>query len=134
MLTRRRRRRQELQNIASLGDFNELSISGHVEHPPQLHEDEDGWQVWTFVLTHTTTRPGGWERQLYDVQAHNELGQHYAATWQPNRTTIIDGRLEHDVYQTLAGPVHSASIVAHRIDTTLGAHPHPRTNSQQRDG
>jgi single-stranded DNA-binding protein len=128
----RRRRRHELFNIASLGDVNELSISGHVEHQPVLSQDEDGVTVYEFVLTHTTSqRYGhGWEHQRYNVTAYHALGEHYAASWQPGHTIIIDGHLEYDVCDTLAGPITQVSVVAHSIDTALGPHPHIREHQR----
>ena len=128
---RRRTRRNELQNIAIMGDFNELSISGHVERRPVLREDEDRQYVCEFVLTHTTTSPSGrWERQLYNIQAYGQLGEHYAANWQPGQAIVIDGRLEYRVCDTLAGPLPSVWIVAHCIDPTLGPHPHTGHHQQ----
>ena len=121
---RRRTRRNELQNIAIMGDFNELSISGHVERQPVLREDDDGWPVCEFVLTHTTVSCGIWELQRYNIQAYGQLGEHYADSWQPGQAIIIDGRLEYRVCDTLAGPLPSVWIVAHSIDPTLGLHPH----------
>jgi hypothetical protein len=124
------RRRHELQNIKLLGDFNELSISGHVEQQPTLHEDDDREHVCEFVLTHTTTYPSGrWERQHYNVQAYGKFGEYYAANWQPSQAIVINGHLEHHQVDTLAGPHHSAYIVAHCIDDTLGAHPHQPTTA-----
>jgi hypothetical protein len=118
------RRRHELHNIKVGGDFNELSISGHVEQRPVLREDHDGWPVYEFVLTHTTVMCGIWERQLYNVQAYDQLGEHYTDNWQPGQAIIIDGRLECHMVDTLAGPHHSVWIIAHCIDPTLGQHPH----------
>jgi hypothetical protein len=124
-----RRRRHELHNIQALGNVNELAISGHVQHQPVLPEDHDGERVYEFVLTHTTlSLSGRWERQSYSVQAYGQLGEHYTATWQPGQTTIVDGRLEHQLCHTLAGPLPSVWIVAHMIDDTLGAHPHRERN------
>jgi Single-strand binding protein family len=125
------RRRHELANIRSLGDVNELAISGHVEHEPVLRQDDDARCVCEFVLTHTTTSPFGqrWERQAYNVQAYAELGEYYATNWQPGQAILINGRLEHQLCDTLAGPLPSVWIVAHTINDTLGAHPH-----QQHDG
>jgi hypothetical protein len=128
-----RRRRHELHNIRALGDVNELSISGHVEHPSVPGEDHDGERVYEFVLTHTTlSLSGRWEHQHYTVQAYGQLGEHYASTWLPGQTTIVEGRLE---YQTrdkaglrLDGPLPSVWIVAHCIDDTLGPHPHREDN------
>jgi hypothetical protein len=119
------RRSHELANITTLGDVNELAISGHVEHEPTLHED-----VCEFVLTHTTTSPYGrrWERQRYNIQAHGELGEYYANHWQPDQAIVINGRLEHHQVDTLAGPLPSVWIVAHTIDDTLGTHPHQQHN------
>ena len=123
------RRRHELANITTLGDVNELAISGHVEHEPRLREDDDREHVCEFVLTHTTTSPSGhWEQQRYNVQAYGELGEHYATNWQPGQAIIINGRLEHHLCDTLAGPLPSVLIVAHCIDDTLGAHPHQQHN------
>jgi hypothetical protein len=79
------RRRHELANIRTLGDVNELAISGHVEHEPRLHEDDDRGCVCEFVLTHTTTSP--WEQQRYNVQAYGELGESYATSWQPGQAS-----------------------------------------------
>ena len=119
------RRRHELANIRTLGDVNELSISGYVEHEPTLQEDYDREHICEFVLTHTTTSPSGHaELQLYNVTAYGQLAEHYAATWRPGQTTVINGRLEYHVCDTLAGPIPSASIIAHTIDATLGPHPH----------
>jgi hypothetical protein len=60
------RRRHELVNIWTLGDVNELAISGHVEHEPRLREDDDREHVCEFVLTHTTTSPAGhWEQRRW---------------------------------------------------------------------
>ena len=118
------RRRHELHNIAVGSDFNELSISGHVEHQPVLREDDDGWPVYEFVLTHTTVMCGVWERQRYNIQAYDQLGEHYTDNWQPGQTIIIDGRLEYRACDTLAGPLPHVWIVAHCIDPTLGPHPH----------
>jgi hypothetical protein len=74
-----RRRRHELHNIEALGDVNELSISGHVQHQPVAREDHDGEHVYEFVLTHTTlSLSGGWEQQSNNVQAYGQLGKHYA--------------------------------------------------------
>ena len=124
------RRRHELANIKSLGDVNELAISGHVKHEPRLREDDDGYNcVCEFALTHTTTGPVGqrWERQAYNVRAYGKLGEHYASHWwQPGQAIVINGRLEHHQVETLAGPVPSIWIVAHTIDDTLGAHPHQK--------
>jgi len=122
---RRRTRRNELQNITSMGDFNELSISGHVERQPVLREDEDRQCVCEFVLTHTTVSCGRCESQRYNIQAHGQLAEHYAANWQPGQAIVIDGRLEYQVCDTLAGPLPSVWIVAHCIDATLGLHPEP---------
>jgi hypothetical protein len=125
MAMRIRRRRHELQNITTLGDVNELSISGHVQHPPALQAIRAGEHVYEFVLTHTTlSLSGRWELQRYDVQAYGQLGEHYATTWQPGQTTIVNGRLEDQICHTLTGPIPHVSIVAHTIDNTLGAHPH----------
>ena len=121
---RRRTRRNELHNIGCGGDFNELSISGHVERQPMLREDDDGWPVCEFVLTHTTVSCGICERQRYNVQAYGQLGEHYADSWQPGQAIVIDGRLEYRACDTLAGPLPSVWIVAHCIDPTLGQHPH----------
>jgi glutamate synthase domain-containing protein 3 len=121
------RRRHELQNIKLLGDVNELSISGHVEHEPTLREDDDRDHVCEFVLTHTTGLCGRWERQRYNIQAYGQLGEYYAANWQPGQAIVIDGRLEQHVCDTLAGPIPSTCIVAHCIDDTLGPHPHRHT-------
>ena len=124
------RRRHELANIRSLGDVNELAISGHVEHEPTLREDDDHEQVCEFVLTHTTTNPYGqrWEQQTYNVHAYGELGEYYADHWQPGQAIVINGRLEGHVCDTLAGPLPAICIVAHTIDDTLGAHPHQEQN------
>jgi single-stranded DNA-binding protein len=125
------RKRHELANITTLGDFNELAISGHVEHEPVLREDYDREHVCEFVLTHTTTSwPTRWERQFYNVEAYGQLGEYYAANWQPDQAIIINGRLEYHVVDTLAGPHHSSSIIAHTIDTALGPHPHQHTAEQ----
>jgi single-stranded DNA-binding protein len=111
-----------------MGDVNELSISGDVEHEPVCHEDDDHRRVCEFVLTHTTTSLSRQcERQRYNVQAYGELGEYYAATWQPGQAIVIDGRLEHHLCDTLAGPLPSIAIVAHCIDTKLGPHPHQPT-------
>ena len=124
-----RRRRHELHNIQALGDVNELSISGHVEHQPVAREDHDGERVYEFVLTHTTlSLSGRWELQRYRVQAYGQLGAHYATNWQPGQTTIVDGRLEYQLCDTLAGPRPRVWIVAHMIDDTLGPHPHHEHN------
>ena len=123
------RRRHELANITTLGDVNELAISGHVEHQPRLREDDDRGHVCEFVLTHTTTSPAGhWEQQRYNVQAGGELGEYYATNWQPGQAIVINGRLEHHLCDTLAGPLPSVWIVAHTIDDTLGAHPDQEHN------
>ena len=125
------RRRHELANIRSLGDVNELAISGHVKHRPRLREDDDGYRcVCEFVLTHTTTGPFGqrWELQAYNVRAYGELGEFYANHWQPGQAIVINGRLDHQLCDTLAGPLPSVWIVAHTIDDTLGAHPHQEQN------
>ena len=119
----RTRRRRELEGITLFGDVNELSISGHVERRPMLREDDDR-QVCEFVLTHTTVCCGVWELQRYNVQAYGQLGEHYAANWQPGQAIVIDGRLEYRACDTLAGPLPSVWIVAHCIDPRLGAHPH----------
>jgi single-stranded DNA-binding protein len=112
-----RRRRYELHNITTLGDVNELSISGHVQHQPVLREDHDGELVYEFVLTHTTlSLSGRWELQRYTVQAYGQLGEHYGANWQPGQTTIVDGRLEYQLCDTLAGPLPNVSIIVHCID------------------
>lgn len=104
----RTRRRHELANIKLLGDFNELAISGHVEHGPVLREDDDHQQVCKFVLTHTTTSPSGhWELPRYNVQAYGQLGEHYATAWQPGQAIVINGRLEYHVCDTLAGPIRT---------------------------
>ena len=122
------RRRHELANIRTLGDVNELAISGHVEREPTLREDDDRGHMCEFVLTHTTASwPTRWERQRYNIQAHGQLAEYYAANWQPGQAIVIDGRLEHHVCDTLAGPLPSVLIVAHCIDDTLGAHPHQPT-------
>jgi hypothetical protein len=124
-----RRRRHELHNIQALGDVNELAISGHVQHQPVLREDHDGERVCEFVLTHTTlSLSGRWKLQSYNVQAYGQLGKHYATTWQPGQTTIVDGRLEYQLRDTLAGPLPTVWIVAHMIDDSLGAHPHREHN------
>ena len=91
-----------------------------------LREDDYRQPVCEFVLTHTTVSCGVWERQRYNVQAYGQLGEHYAANWQPGQTVIIDGRLEYRACDTLAGPLPSVWIVAHCIDPTLG--PHPRAS------
>ena len=118
-------RRHELANIRTLGDVNELAISGRIEHEPTLREDDDRGCVCEFVLTHTTTSPAGyWEQQRYNVQAYGELGEYYATNWQPGQAIIINGRLEHHLCDSLAGPLPNTLIVAHTIDDTLGAHPH----------
>jgi hypothetical protein len=117
-------RRHELHNIAVGGDFNEVSISGHVERPPMLREDWERDQVYEFVLTHTTVSCGIWELQRYSVEADGQLGEHYAANWQPGQAIIVDGRLEYRDCDTLARPLASISIIAHSIDPTLGPHPH----------
>jgi single-stranded DNA-binding protein len=121
------RRHHELANIESLGDFNELSISGHVEHEPALREDDDRDHVCEFVLTHITGMCGCFEHQRYNVAAYGQLAEYYAANWQPGQAVIVDGRLEHHEVETLVGPLPSVVIVAHCIDDTLGAHPHQPT-------
>jgi hypothetical protein len=120
------RRHHELANITTLGDVNELAISGHVEHEPRLREDSDRGVWCEFVLTHTTTSP--WEQQRYNIQAYGELGEYYATNWQPSPVIVINGRLEHHLCDTLAGPLPNICIVAHSIDDTLGAHPHQEHN------
>ena len=127
----RTRRRRELEGITMMGDVNELSISGHVEHQPVMREDDDRGHVCEFVLTHATTGSCGccWELERYNVQAYGELGEYYAANWQPGLAIVINGRLEHHLCDTLAGPLPSVLIVAHTIDDSLGAHPH-----QEHDG
>ena len=136
MRTRRRerQRRKELEGIAVFGDVNELSISGHVEHQPTLRTDEDGVSVCEFALTHTTTDRYGdhWEHQRYKITAYHALAEDYADAWQPAEAIVIDGRLEHQTSDTLAGPIISISIVAHAIDPALGLHPH--TPDRQGDG
>jgi Single-strand binding protein family len=123
------RRRHELASIRTLGDVNELAISGHVEHEPRLREDDGRGYVCEFVLTHSTTSSAGrWERQRYNVQAYGELGEYYATSWQPGQAIVINGRLEHHLCDTLAGPLLNVWIVAHCIDDTLGAHPHQDHN------
>ncbi|MGH2943186.1 MAG: hypothetical protein ACRDLN_10505 [Solirubrobacteraceae bacterium] len=122
----RRARRQELLNIASLGDFNELTISGHVEQRPVLGKDDWGRRACEFVLTHTSAFGSSWERECYDVVAYDEHGERYAADWQPGQTVLIAGWLAQHDCQTLAGPVRGARIAAWTIDTTLGLHPHTR--------
>jgi hypothetical protein len=123
------RRDHELANITTLGDVNELAISGHVEHQPALREDDDHRRVCEFVLTHTTPGPfGHWERQRYNIQAYGELGEYSANHWQPGHAIVINGRLEHHLCDTLAGPLPSIWIVAHTIDDTLGTHPHQQHN------
>ena len=123
------RRRHELANIRTLGDVNELAISGHVEHQPTLREDDDRRHVCEFVLTHTTHGPlGRWEQQRYNVQAYGELAPYYATNWQPGQAIVINGRLEHHLCDTLAGPLPNVLIVAHSIDDTLGTHPHQQHN------
>jgi Single-strand binding protein family len=122
------RRRHELANITTLGDVNELAISGHVEHEPTLREDDGRRCVCEFVLTHTS-QAGHVEQQRYNVRAYGELGEYYATDWEPGLAIVINGRLEHHLCDTLAGPLPSVWIVAHTIDDTLGAHPH-----QQHDG
>ncbi len=117
------RRRNELANIRTLGDVNELSISGHVEREPVPCEDEDLGRGWAFVLTHTCTIFGEQQRR-YNVQAYGQLGEYYANHWQPGQAIVIYGRLEHHQIDTLAGPLPSICIVAHDIDDRLGAHPH----------
>ena len=119
-------RRHELANIRTLGDVNELAISGYVRHEARLREDGDRGCVCEFVLTHTTTSAFGerWELQRYNVQAYGELGEYCATSWQPGEAIVINGRLEGHVCDTLAGPLAAICIVAHCIDDTLGAHPH----------
>ena len=125
------RRRHELANIKTLGDVNELSISGHVEQQPTLREDYDREHVCEFVLTHTTASPSGhWELQYYNVEAYGQLGEHCAASWQPGQAIVIDGRVEYGVCATLAGPLASALIIAHCIDPALGPHPHADHHQQ----
>lgn len=121
----RTRRRRELEGIAMFGDVNELSISGHVEHEPRLREDDD--RVWCeFVLTHTATSP--WGQQRYNIRAYGELGEYYAANWQPGQAILVLGHLEHQLCDTLAGPLPSIQIVAHSMDCDLGPHPHQEQN------
>jgi hypothetical protein len=80
------------------------------------------------VLTHTTIRWGERERQRYNVHAYGELGEYYANHWQPGQAIVINGRLEHHLCDTLAGPLPNISIIAHTIDDTLGTHPHQQHN------
>jgi hypothetical protein len=122
-----RRTRNELHNIAIMGDINELAISGHVEQQPVLREDDEHQHVCEFVLTHTTVSCGLWEQQHYNIQAYGQIGEHYADHWDPGHTIVIDGRLEYHVCDTLAGPLASALIIAHSID---GLGPHPHTDRQ----
>jgi hypothetical protein len=111
-------RRHELANITTLGDVNELAISGHVEHEPRLREGDDRGCVCEFVLTHTTTSP--WEQQRYNVQAYGELAEYYATSWQPGQAIVINGRLEHHLCDTLTGPPH-------RLDRRPLHRRHPRS-------
>jgi len=67
--------------------------------------------------------------QRYNIQAYGQLAEHYAANWQPVQTIVIDGRLEYQVCDTLAGPLPSIWIVAHSIDG-LGPHPHTAHHQQ----
>jgi len=122
----RTRRRHELANITTLGDVNELAISGHVKHEPTWRENDDHEQVCEFVLTPTTTTPYGqrWERQAYNIRAYGELGEYYATNWEPGLAIVINGRLEVHLCDTLAGPLPNVSIIAHTIDDALGPHPH----------
>jgi single-stranded DNA-binding protein len=124
-----RQRRNELQNIATMGDLNELSISGHVEHQPELGEDHHGEQVCEFVLTHHAVSCGIWMLERYTVEAYGQLGQNYATNWQPGQAIIVDGRLEYRDCDTLAGPLASITIIAHHI-ATLGPHPHTSPHQQ----
>ena len=111
------RRRHELPNIKLLGDFNELSISGHVEHQPVLRQDDDRGHVCEFMLTHHHQRVralGAPALQRPDLRAaRRALRRQLAARpsdrhQRPPRTAPL---------RHLAGPLPSIWIVAHCITT-----------------
>jgi len=120
----RTRRRRELLAIAAIGDVNDLTLTGHVEHQPLLRDDDEHRSVCEFMLTQTTGLCRCWEQQRYNIRAYGELGEYYTAHWQPGQAILIIGLLEHQLCDTLAGPLPSIQIVAQDIDCDLGLHPH----------
>jgi hypothetical protein len=99
----------------SIQDVNHLTISGHVNQPPRLHDDGDAIASCEFVLTHAShgTSPGS--EQHYRVIAHDPVAEAFAARHEPDQAVIVMGRLELEIHDTLLGPLPAISITAHRI-------------------
>jgi primosomal replication protein N len=102
--------------------INELTISGHINHPPRLHGAPDDLPHCEFVLTHTTHvyDRHGWEQQHYNVIAHGRVGVAFAERHQPGQVLVITGELDPHLRDTLTGPLPAITMIQHRIITIDG--------------
>lgn len=100
----------------SIQDVNHLTISGHVNNPPHLHDDSDAITSCQFVLTHTGHSTNSDSKpQHYRVIAHDTVAEAFAARHDPGQRVIVMGRLDLETQDTLIGPLPAISITAHRI-------------------
>jgi len=111
-------------------DINELTISGHIEHPPELREDYDGL-VCEFVLTHIRACPdsGHWQLHHYSVAIYGQRAQVFADTYHPDEMVVIAGRLDCHHRRIQDGYEPIATIIADTIATAHG----PAQDSSQAD-
>jgi hypothetical protein len=103
-------------------DINELTISGHVNHPPQLQGDPEDLPGCQFVLTHTThaVDRDGWEQQHYNVIAYGSTGVAFLGRHRAGQVVVITGELDLQLQDTLIGPLPAITVIAHRIITVDG--------------
>jgi single-stranded DNA-binding protein len=89
--------------------------------PELLYHHYEGDPVCSFVLTHTIDHEpsGHWELQHYHVSIQGELGEAFAAGYQPGQKVIITGRLDSPAVDTDGLVPGRAWIIATHI-TILG--------------
>ena len=100
-------------------DLNQLTISGHLRSQPQLQQFDDGDNVCTFVLTHSTDhhQSGHWEIQYYNVAIWGPDARTFYDTVEIGQQIAVTGRLDSIYEPTLTGYQPIVSIIANRILT-----------------
>jgi len=105
-----------------VADVNQLTISGEVQCPPELQDDDEDESVWRLVLTHTIDHEasGHWEIQHYHVSIPEPLGQAFVAGYRRGQKVIVSGRLDSPAISTDGRITGRAWIIATNITVLDG--------------